>query len=111
MTTEWTTFGDPSRFELGVRWRRDSEPRARRPKVYGWSIGDLRITVAGRQVTRNRRGVAAQSYVSWYLFPVCLWIADNWAELLHEEDFAWPKGASLPAAAACSDALQQWIGR
>ncbi len=109
MTTDWATFGDPTHFELGVRWRNDSEPRARRPKGYGWSIGDLRITVAGRQVTRNRRGAAAQSYVSWYVFPVCAWIAENWIELLHEEDFAWPKTTSLPAAAACSDALQQWI--
>jgi Zn-dependent peptidase ImmA (M78 family) len=110
MTTEWTTFGTPDLFEVAVRWRGDSEPRIRRPKDYGWSIGDLRIVVGSRNVTSIKRGAASQPYVSWYLFPFLEWLAGNWAALLHEEDFAWPNNTSLPAAVACPNAMERWIG-
>lgn len=110
MTTDWTTFGTPDLFEVSVRWRGDAEPRSRRPKNYGWSVGDLRLIVGGRNVTSSKRGAASQPYVSWYLFPFLKWLAANWADLLHEEDFAWPNNTSLPAAVACPNALERWIG-
>lgn len=110
MMTEWTIFGTPELFEVAVRWRGDSEPRSRRPKGYGWSIGDLRIVVGSRNVTSVRRGAANQPYVSWYLFPFLEWLASNWAALLHEEDFTWPNNTSLPAAVACPNAIERWIG-
>ena len=110
MTTDWASFGTPDLFEVAVRWRRDSEPRSRRPRDYGWSVADLRITVAGHNVTSNARGAARQSYVSWYLLPFFEWLVANWAPLLHEEDFAWPTNTTLPAAVACPNALEQWIG-
>lgn len=110
MTTEWTTFGAPDLFEVAVRWREDPEPRRRRPKDYGWSVGDLRIVVGTRNVTSIERNGASQPYVSWYLFPILEWLAGNWAALLHEEDFAWPNHTSLPAAVACPNAMERWIG-
>ena len=30
--------------------------------------------------------------------------------MLHEEDFAWPNNTSLPAAVACQNAMERWIG-
>lgn len=109
MKTDWTTFGTPDLFEIAVRWRGDFEARNRRPKDYEWSIGDLRITVGSHCVTSNRRGAAKQPYVSWYLLPFLEWLVGHWAELLHEEDFAWPNTTSLPAAVACPQALERWI--
>ncbi|HEX8379945.1 MAG TPA: ImmA/IrrE family metallo-endopeptidase [Allosphingosinicella sp.] len=100
MTPDFTLFGDPSRFEIALRWRGDMEPRARRPSSYGWSTGDMRITVAGSSITGNARGAARQSYVSWYLLPVATWLAENWGSLLHEAEFAWAERSSAPAAAA-----------
>lgn len=110
MTTDWTIFGTPDLLEVAVRWRRDAEPRSRRPKDYGWSIGDLRLIVGGRNVTSFKRGAASQPYVSWYLFPFLKWLAANWANLLHEEDFAWPDNTSMSAAVACPNAMERWIG-
>jgi Zn-dependent peptidase ImmA (M78 family) len=107
--TEFARFGDPSRFEIAVRWTRDSETRARRPASHGWSVGDLSITIANQVITRNRRGAALQAFASWYLSPIFDWLATNWAKLLHEEDFAWTEKTGAPAVVACHLALDQWI--
>jgi Zn-dependent peptidase ImmA (M78 family) len=107
--TEFAAFGNPSRFEIAVRWTNDSEPRARRPAEHGWSMGDLRITIGGHVVTKSRRGAATQTHVAWYLSPVLNWLAQNWVLLLHEEDFAWVEKTAAPAAVACHRAMDAWI--
>jgi Zn-dependent peptidase ImmA (M78 family) len=107
---EFAVFGDPARFEIAVRWTSDSEPRARRPAVHGWSIGDLRLTVADKVVTRSRRGAIQQPHIGWYLQPLFHWLASNWIALLHEEDFAWHERSGAPAVMACHRALDRWIG-
>lgn len=110
--TEFARFGHPERFAVAVRWSKDSEPRAQRPAGFGWSMGDLTIDVAGRTITRSRRGEGDQSqgYVGWYLLPFFDWLAEGWVDLLHEEDFSWTEKTSAPALVACRRALDRWIG-
>ncbi len=108
--SEFAAFGTPERFEIAVRWTRDAEPRARRPSGYGWSMGDLRITVANHVLTGSRRGLHQQEHIGWYLAPLFDWMASNWVALLHEEDFAWPERTAAPAIVACHRALDQNIG-
>ncbi|MDC7784264.1 ImmA/IrrE family metallo-endopeptidase [Rhodoplanes sp. TEM] len=108
--TEFTRFGDPQRFSIAVRWVRDSEPRERRPADHGWSMGDLRIDVAGRNITQSLQGTQPKAHVGWYLSPLLEWLADNWIPLLHEEDFSWSEKSSAPALVACRRALDRWIG-
>lgn len=108
--SEFAAFGNPERFEIAVRWTSDAEPRAGRPAAYGWSMGDLRITVANHVLTASRRGKNSQTHVGWYLAPVLDWLASNWAALLHEEDFAWPERSGVPAVIACHRALDRTIG-
>jgi Zn-dependent peptidase ImmA (M78 family) len=108
--TEFASFGDPRKFAVAVRWANDSEPRGRRPARFGWSMGDLKITIAGRTITQSRRGTATQSHTGWYLFPLFDWLASNWGYLLHEEDFCWTERSSAPALVACRRALERWIG-
>jgi Zn-dependent peptidase ImmA (M78 family) len=111
MMNEFANFGDPEKLAISVRWVRDSEPRSRRPAHFGWSIGDLKITIVGHTITQSRRGSSThQSYASWYLFPLFDWLARNWAALLHEEDFSWVEKSSAPALVACRRALERWIG-
>ena len=110
MKRDFASFGDPQKFALSVRWTDDSEPRTRRPAGFGWSMGDLKIIIAGCTVTQSRRGAATQSYASWYLLPFFDWLASNWAPLLHEEDFSWTEKSSAPALVACRRALERWIG-
>lgn len=98
MPAEFMSFGTPDRFEIGIRTRLQRDPMERWPKGYGWSLGDLRITVGRRVLTENLRGAVRRSYVSWYLLPLFEWIAQNWTVLLHEEDFGWPEPSPLPAA-------------
>jgi Zn-dependent peptidase ImmA (M78 family) len=107
---EFAVFGDPARFEIAVRWTSDSEPRAQRPAIHGWSIGDLRLTVADKVVTRSHRGAIPQTHIGWYLLPLFDWLASNWIALLHEEDFAWHERSGAPAIVACHRALDRWIG-
>lgn len=109
---DFVRFGRPDRFSLAVRWTEDSEPRARRPAGFGWSMGDLRIDVAGQSITRSRRGEGDQTqwHVGWYLLPFFEWLADGWIQLLHEEDFSWTEKTSAPALVACRRALDRWIG-
>lgn len=109
MTIEFASFGDPGRFEIALRWRGDAEPRARRPAGYGWSIGDIRITIANINLTRSARGAATQTYVSWYLLPIASWLAENWEPLLHQEEFAWPERSAAPAATVVMRRLHSLI--
>jgi Zn-dependent peptidase ImmA (M78 family) len=108
--SEFARFGDPARFEIAMRWVGDAEPRARRPASYGWSMGDLVLTVGGATITRSRRGAATQHHVGWYLAPFFDWLATRWAHLLHEEAFAWPEKSDAVALIACHRALERWIG-
>lgn len=106
---DFVQFGDPSRFAIALRWVDDSEPRARRPAAHGWSSGDLRLTIGGTVLTRSIHGDRSQDHVGWYLSPLIDWLATNWTQLLHEEDFAWREPTGLPAAVACRKALHTWI--
>jgi Zn-dependent peptidase ImmA (M78 family) len=102
---EWRRFGDPGRFEIAFRWLDDADPVNCRPAGHGWSMGALRITIAGTDVTESGVGGAVTSFVGWYLSPFLHWLATNWAELLHEDDFAWTERTGQPAAIACRRAL------
>ena len=107
--SEFATFGDPARFEIAIRWRRDDEPRSRRPAAHGWSMGDLKITVANRILTQNKRGKDVRPHISWYLSPFFDWLASCWLRLTHEESFSWVEHSSMPAVAACSQAIGEFI--
>lgn len=109
MNTDFASFGDPNRFEIALRWRSDAEPRHRRPAKYGWSIGDLRLTVGGTVLTGNASGQQAQAFVSWYLLPIAQWFADNWADLLHQADFPWFESSSAPAVTVVGRKLRNLI--
>jgi Zn-dependent peptidase ImmA (M78 family) len=98
MMSDFARFGDPGRFEIALRWRSDTEPRARRPAGYGWSMGDIAISISDINLTEIARGPATQRFASWYLFPIAAWLADSWGRLLHEEEFAWPERSAAPAA-------------
>ena len=106
---EFMTFGNPERFEIAFRWCKDSEPRDRRPLAHGWSMGDLRITVAGQVLTQNKRGQRTHRYISWYLSPFFSWLASNWLHLLHEERPGWNEDSAAPAAAVCRQTLYRFI--
>ena len=105
---EWMRFGDPAKVELGIRWVDDPAPPERRPTGYGWSMGQLTIRVAGRNVAATALGGEQQPYVGWYLGPLLDWLATNWAALLHEERMPWPNPRGVPAATACNHALEKW---
>lgn len=107
--SEFVTFGSPARFEIAFKWRRDDEPRSRRPAAHGWSTGDLRITVANQVLTQNTRGDKQCSEVSWYLSPIFDWLVSNWLSLLHEEGFDWPEHSGSPAAVACRKTMYDFI--
>jgi Zn-dependent peptidase ImmA (M78 family) len=106
---EFAAFGDPGRFQIAVRWTGDSEPRSHRPAGYGWSMGDIKITIAGQIITKARRGAAIHGHVGWYLAPIFQWLVENWTHLLNEEDFAWMEKSAAPAAIACHQAIDKWI--
>ena len=101
-------FGQTGRFELGLRWVEDEEPVRRRPVGYGWSMGELQISVAGVPLTGTRLGSHARSYVRWYVAPVLEWLATNWSALLHEERVPWRR-TGAPAAVECRQAFDRWI--
>ncbi|MGC6331480.1 ImmA/IrrE family metallo-endopeptidase [Rhizorhabdus sp. FW153] len=109
MKPEFTSFGDPNRFEIAMRWRKDAEPRHRRPAEYGWSIGDLRLTVGGTILTGNAIGESPREFVSWYLLPIAQWFADNWTDLLHQADFPWHEFSAAPAVAVVGRKLRSLI--
>ena len=109
MTNDWVEFGRPEVFEVGVCWVADAEPPERRPAGHGWSMGRIRLTVGGENLTESTLHGERQSYVGWYLSPVLDWLATHWVALLHEEHFAWLERTRLPAAVACRRALDRWI--
>lgn len=109
MMSEFQSFGTPERFEISLRWRSDFEKRSRRPTNYGWSVGDLRIVIAGQNLTRNIRGAASQSFVSLYLLPIADWLAEHWIVLLHQEEFPWRERSAAPAALATNRRLDKLI--
>ena len=102
-------FGDPRQFEIAARWITDSEPRERLPAEGGWSTGELRITVCDQVLTEYRFRGETFGNLSWYLSPVIDWFIRNWANLLHEERFAWPEQSTRPAAVATLGALKRYI--
>ena len=108
-TSEWACFGRPEFFEVAVRWTEDPAPPARRPAGYGWSMGQIRITVAGENLTEGVGLGERQPYVGWYLSPVLHWLATHWGALLHEERFSWPERNRAPAATACRRALDSHV--
>lgn len=109
MKPEFASFGDPSRFEIAMRWRSDAEPRHRRPAEYGWSIGDLRLTVGDTILTGNTIGESPRDFISWYLLPIAQWFAHNWTDLLHEADFPWHEFSAAPAVAVVGRKLRSLI--
>lgn len=109
MTNDWIRFGRPEALEVAVRWADDTEPPERRPSGHGWSMGRIRIVVAGENLTASALRGEQQSYVGWYLSPLLDWLATHWVALLHEERFAWREHSRLPAALACRRALDSHI--
>ncbi len=107
--TEFVHFGDPSRFEIAMRWVKDSEPRERRPAHGGWSTGELRLTIGSLVLTRHEFAGDNHDAVRWYLLPFFEWLATNWVPLLHEERFSWRENRAAPAATAVFFALRRLI--
>jgi len=107
--TAFTFFGDPARFEIAVRWIKDHEPRDKRPLRGGWSMGEMRLTVGNHILTRHQSSAETRDTVTWYLFPVFEWLAENWVSLFHEQRFAWRENSAAPAATATFLALRRWI--
>lgn len=107
--TKFARFGDPSRFEIAMRWIADREPRERRPAHGGWSTGELRLTVGNLVLTRREFSGNDHDAVRWYLLPFFEWLATNWVSLLHEERFAWRDNHAVPAATAVFMAMRRLI--
>lgn len=108
MSNEFARFGQPDRFEIALRWAEDAETPDRRPFGHGWSMGHVELIIAGVNLTASRLGDDRQAHVGWYLAPMLEWLAHNWAELFHEEDFSWPTKDAAVAAIACRRALDFW---
>ncbi len=100
MNSNWACFGEPSRFQISLRWAEDPTPKAERPAHGGWSAGEIRLVVGGHTLTGHQRGQAECGAVCWYLLPLFEWLARNWMLLLHEEQFAWRENAVVNAATA-----------
>ncbi|WP_315780991.1 ImmA/IrrE family metallo-endopeptidase [Bradyrhizobium sp. SZCCHNPS1003] len=107
--TEFARFGDPSRFEIAMRWVADCQPRDRLPAHGGWSTGELRLTVGNLVLTRHDFTGNDHDAIRWYLLPIFEWLATNWVSLLHEERFAWRDNHAVPAATAVFMALRRLI--
>ena len=108
MTSDWTRLGRREAFQVAVRWLRDPDPIRRRPAGHGWSMGEIEFLVSGQNLTESIIQDDRQPCVRWYLSPVLDWLVTNWVDLLHEEHFSWPERSSMPAAVACSRALDFW---
>lgn len=107
--SEFVCFGDPSRFEIALRWVEDCEPRDLRPLHGGWSSGDIRLTVRNTVLTRHEFIDGGRDAIRWYLLPFFEWLATNWVALLHEERFAWQDNRPAPAATSVFMALRRLI--
>ncbi|WP_295439001.1 ImmA/IrrE family metallo-endopeptidase [uncultured Thiodictyon sp.] len=104
-----TKFGSPGRFEIELGWIKDREAREHRPAHGGWSTGELKITVGGHVLTRNRRAGKDRDSVQWYLLPVFEWLVKNWTPLFHEENYSWHENDAGPAATSTFMAMRRLI--
>lgn len=100
-------FGDPKRFEIAARWHEDQEPRERLPEEFGWSMGELRITVGGIVLTDHRMHDNNRDAIQWYLGPVVSWLINQWKWLLHEEAFDWRTRSGESAAITVAADLER----
>lgn len=107
--SDFKHFGDSKYFEIAAKWSTDTESRKRLPRAYGWSTGELRITVGGQILTEHRFRGQKRKDLSWYLSPVIDWLIRNWVFLLHEEYYHWPDKYGQSAAAATFSALERSI--
>lgn len=110
MPVDFVTFGSPNRFEIAIRSRRQRRPEDW-PLGYGWSLGDLRLTIGGHVITRNVHNGQSSDFSTWYLLPIFEWLADNWVALLHEEDFDWIERSPATAAAIVPRVLAEVMGK
>lgn len=108
MTNNWVRFGRSEAFEIAVRWMADTEPPERRPTGHGWSMGWIKLVVAGKTITESALQGERQLHVGWYLSPMLDWLATHWVDLLHEEHFAWHERTGLPAVIACRRTLDAY---
>lgn len=108
MNSSFQTFGREETFAVSVRWLEDEAPIDSRPKGYGWSLGELKLFVAGQQITASRGGNSRHG-VRWYLSPVLHWLARSWAPLFHEERFPWGETVSTPGNLAIASILRRLI--
>lgn len=109
---EFYSAGQRDRFEIAIRSRRQRDAADRWPAGYGWSLGDLRVTVGGRVLTEHvRPDGQRRDYVTWYLLPVFEWLAEHWVELLHEEEFGWQERSTAGAATVIPHVLAESTGR
>lgn len=111
MTNEFVTFGTPDIFEIAIRAHRQHGAAIDRPAGYGWSLGDLRITIGRRVITQNLSYGQQRDFTTWYLLPIFEWIAWNWIDLLHEEDFGWNESSSAVAAVVVPSVLAETTGK
>lgn len=111
MPDEFISFGRADRFEIALRGRRQRDTVDRRPVGHGWSLGDLRITVAGRVLTENVHNGHRRDHTTWYLLPIFEWLAANWVDLLHEEEFAWRETSTLAAASIVPRVMAETMGK
>lgn len=103
------SFGDPKRFEITARWLEDREPREQLPKEFGWSMGELRLTVGGFVLTHHRIHGKEQDALQWYLGPLVSWMIRQWAWLLHEEAFDWRTHQGESAATTVASDLERYF--
>ncbi|NLQ21248.1 hypothetical protein HG244_11015, partial [Streptococcus pneumoniae] len=102
-------FGDPKRFEIAARWQDGGEPRERLPKDFGWSMGELRLTVGGIPLTSHRLHGRERDAIMWYLGPVVSWLISQWTWLMHEEGFDWRSHSGDTAATTVASDLQRYF--
>ena len=107
--TSMHKFGDHERFEIAARWLEDREPRDQLPKEFGWSMGELRISVGGVSLTEHQLHGQHHDAIRWYLGPVVAWLIREWKWLMHEEAYAWRTNSGDSAAVTVSADLQRYI--
>lgn len=102
-------FGDPEHIQIAARWINDDEERSLLPKRYGWSMGDLKITVAGHVLTRNHTNGDTADYMSWYLLPLVVWLIENWTHIFSTDDSKWSSPKTRSAAMEVSLDLERLL--
>lgn len=102
--------GDPDAFEISIRWLVDPDPPRERPAGYGWSMGELVLTVAGRVITEMTTPMGSAPGVLWYLAPLLRWVADEWESVFSDDPYSWPEAPDTPASLACRRALDRYVG-